>query len=478
MTHELEEAVSNLSISPPARNAAWSFTRTRWAKVSFWRKLLFVFSLATLLSVIGFGNLLTYFYSQRALTSFGEMEARFIQELLRKDVIGLENAKTDLTRDQTYALDEVSQHHASKLRVLRIWRLDGRLAYSTQPGEKQSNVGQQIPTAALLNDVHVISAAALAVESQESGLLVIYTKLPTSQGDSSAAVAEVRLEIRNIAEILRHARLTLLTALALATFSTAALLYLLIVDARAVIRRYHRALAALMRRNRQLGARSERLRRVAAREHVRAAAAGDLAHSEFGVNLHDGPVQVLTLAILRLSSLPPSHNTSENETRLEVQGLLQQTLVEIRNASSRVILPDVDTMNLNEVVENAAARHRMYTGTEVERHLPDPPLDASKSIKLAAYRVVCEGLNNAFKHAGGEGQAVELRLCDGNVEIVVRDRGGEPPVIASQGAGGVGIRALRARIAAMGGRLHLTRQECGSRLRAIIPLSYGLQRGQ
>ena len=478
MTRGLEEEAGDFSEAPPARNAAWTFTRNRWAKISFWRQLLFIFSLAVLLSVIGFGHLFTYIYSQRVMASFGQMEANFIQELLRKDVAGLEVASANLTVAQLEALDEVAQHLAGKIRVLRIWRLDGRLAYSSQIGERQAGAGPQIPPAALSSQFHVVSADALAGGAQNPKSLIIYTKLPASQGDAPAAVAEVHVEIRNVADIVRHARLTLLMALFLATFSTAALLYLLIGDARAAIGRYHRALTASMTRNRQLGARSERLRRVAAREHVRAAEAGDLAHSEFGVNLHDGPVQVLTLAILRLSSLPPSHNVAENETRLEVQGLLQQTLAEIRNASSSVILPDLNAMNLNDVVDNAASRHQMITGTEVERYLPDPPLDAPKNVKLLVYRVACEGLNNAFKHAGGEGQSVELRLSGSNIEVVVRDRGGEPPVIVSRSGGGIGIRTLRSRITAMGGQIHLIRDADGSSLRAIIPLSDDLAGGR
>ena len=45
------------------------------------------------------------------------------------------------------------------------------------------------------------------------------------------------------------------------------------------------------------------------------------------------------------------------------------------------------------------------------------------SLKVCLYRFAQEGLNNAFRHAGGRGQALSAR-CDGDLlEVVVTDDG-------------------------------------------------------
>ena len=44
-------------------------------------------------------------------------------------------------------------------------------------------------------------------------------------------------------------------------------------------------------------------------------------------------------------------------------------------------------------------------------------------MKITVYRIVQEALNNAFRHAGGAGQAVNARCEAGRIQIEVSDQG-------------------------------------------------------
>ena len=87
-----------------------------------------------------------------------------------------------------------------------------------------------------------------------------------------------------------------------------------------------------------------------------------------------------------------------------------------------------------------------------------------------AYRVVQEGLTNALRYASGA--AVAVRLADGGGELVVEVSNGPAPnedaTLAGSGTGN-GLRGLRERVTACGGKLSAGPATGGWRLCARLP---------
>ncbi|HEX2180478.1 MAG TPA: sensor histidine kinase, partial [Actinomycetota bacterium] len=75
------------------------------------------------------------------------------------------------------------------------------------------------------------------------------------------------------------------------------------------------------------------------------------------------------------------------------------------------------------------------------------PLPAA--VELTAYRIVQESLTNVIRHAGASRATVTVQYEPGVVTVQVEDDGGNPPAGA---ANGHGIRGMRERAEAVGGR--------------------------
>jgi signal transduction histidine kinase len=88
----------------------------------------------------------------------------------------------------------------------------------------------------------------------------------------------------------------------------------------------------------------------------------------------------------------------------------------------------------------------------------DLPGETPQSLKICVYRFVQEGLTNAFRHAGGAGQAVAARAGP-LLEVRVSDHGPGLPADIRAG-GGLGMAGMRARIEGAGGKLEIS-STCG-----------------
>jgi signal transduction histidine kinase len=104
------------------------------------------------------------------------------------------------------------------------------------------------------------------------------------------------------------------------------------------------------------------------------------------------------------------------------------------------------------------------------RPLPDDAVLAPE-LQDGVYRIVQEGLTNAFKHAPGSDVAVRLDLRADGLDVEVGDSGsGAGTPLAASGAG-VGLAGMRERVEALGGVLDAgPAGDGGWRVRARLPL--------
>jgi signal transduction histidine kinase len=174
-----------------------------------------------------------------------------------------------------------------------------------------------------------------------------------------------------------------------------------------------------------------------------------------GADLHDGPAQLLSFALLRLNKLLPlpedsaGENTGEDIRR--VRSALRDALTEVRNISTGLSLPRLSQASLHDTIALAVALHEEQTGSNVKLHTRNLPDVISDACKICAYRFVQEALTNAFRHGAGHGQTV---MAEGGDKLVIS--------VSDQGPGfrsdldnttGLGLTGMRARVEAIGGEL-------------------------
>lgn len=93
------------------------------------------------------------------------------------------------------------------------------------------------------------------------------------------------------------------------------------------------------------------------------------------------------------------------------------------------------------------------------------PLPAA--VELTAYRIVQESLTNVIRHAGASRATVTVQYEPGVVTVQVEDDGANPP---AEAANGHGIRGMRERAEAVGGRLEARAGSHGFRVWAVLPV--------
>jgi signal transduction histidine kinase len=171
-------------------------------------------------------------------------------------------------------------------------------------------------------------------------------------------------------------------------------------------------------------------------KRVRLAAANTAALNESllrrtSAEIHDGPVQEISLALLRLdqamerneSCRVTNPNSKCNDSLPVVQTSLQAALQGMRTIAAGLGIPQLDDLTLPGVIERVIRSHELHTETKVAFNMSDIPDQATLSTKIIIYRFIQEGLNNAYQHAGGKGQAVQVIYRAQQLQIEVSDQG-------------------------------------------------------
>ncbi|MCK9795147.1 histidine kinase [Isoptericola sp. 4D.3] len=113
-------------------------------------------------------------------------------------------------------------------------------------------------------------------------------------------------------------------------------------------------------------------------------------------------------------------------------------------------------------------------GRTVDLDVTGEPRPLGPAAQLAAYRAVQESLTNTARHAGpGAASQVALTWGDDTLEVVVADDGGTASAAQGEAQGaGTGLRGMRERVEAAGGRLEVQRGD-GWAVVATLPTGPG-----
>jgi signal transduction histidine kinase len=373
------------------------------------------------------------------------------------------------------ALDETLSQGALGRRLVsfRLWRKDGTILYAND----KKLMGRKLPPSDDLKAAfagHMVSEfnqidpeEAAALGDAPPPLLEIYNPVLQPWSGEVVAVSEFYEVATDFERSLHSAKLRAWFAVAAVIAAIFSLLSLIVLRGsrlidlqRGLLNARVGELSHLLKQNRAL---HERVHKAS----QRTTALNERFLRRLGADLHDGPAQLIAYASLRIDSPAMLGAQSRPEKReAEVASIkmsLQEAMREIRSICHDLILPEIDTATLHEVVSQAAQRYRERTGVRVELSLSATDCQPSAAEKICIYRFVQETLNNGYKHAGGAGQQVMQRLEHGCVIVDVVDTGpGFDP--ASVKPTSLGIAGLRERIESLGGGFSILSNATGSKV--------------
>src|SRR6266852_9433446 len=367
--------------------------------------------------------------------------------------------KSTLSEETLRALDSSCKEakQARQIMSVRICLPDRRIVYSTD----RDFIGKTVSAnPKLLKALKGKVAAqfgnpkgeADAVES-DLPLLAIYVPIREKGGDNIVAVAQLFAGAARLKAELDDARLESWIAVCGVALLQIILLYGIVWRGNKTIESQRAVLVEPRRTSLET---SERfLHRV-------------------GADLHDGPAQLIGLALLRLDTLrgfvAAEHSKSEEFEKIRT--VLQDCLREIRHLSAGLAPPHLDSLPLRKVLELAVRQHEQRTGTAVNAAIGILPTNMSSLHKVCIYRFVQEGLNNAYRHAAGIGQTLHVVSDGRELTVEVADKG--PGFSRSNSGGGdrLGLAGLRDRVESLGGKFSLEAQlGSGTRLRASFQVA-------
>ncbi len=302
-----------------------------------------------------------------------------------------------------------------------------------------------------LDDLENEAEAALGVP-----LLEIYVPIRAEGVGDVIAVAEFYENATQLETDLIKARLASWAAVALVMAAIWGSLFAIVLRGSRTIDRQFEALS-------EMAARNVSLRLKVQSAAGRFSALNDQALRRVGADLHDGPAQLMGFAALRLDALRKSLPAAGQAEVDQIESAIKEAIKDIRNISRGASLPDIDRKPIAQVIQSLVDAHAGRTGSEVALSIAlgrreDLPL----AVKICVGRVVQEGLTNAWRHAGGAGQAVRVALDGDILHVDVRDEGPGLAQEPAEGEGyGLGLAGLSGRVESLGGTLQLRNRRDG-----------------
>lgn len=397
-----------------------------------------------------------------------EIAASYLEALVAPLVQDLELTAT-LSPEQRSALKALISDGSlgNHIRVVKIWRTDGSLLMSTADENaagrlRPTDLGQLMAGRILApTRRHVLDTAV------DDPVIEIYAPIYSRKSSQIIAIGEFYKEIDHVSHETKAVRLSLWLLIAAIGTSIGLMMYGLIRHTGKIIARQRELLESHVARLATLARRNNALRQHADRARITAVVTNEEYLSRIGADLHDGPIQMLSLLMLKLPA--ETQGTPAGSASKDLRTLVEQTLAELRSLSTGLVLPQIRDLTPEAMLEAAAAWHERHTGTKVARNISPLPEHMPEAIRVCAFRVVQEALMNAFKHAEGRGQVLRAHFANDTLHLLVQDDGPSQKGLAR--TGGLGLQGLRTRVHALRGALRLTHSaQGGTRVSVRLPV--------
>jgi signal transduction histidine kinase len=201
----------------------------------------------------------------------------------------------------------------------------------------------------------------------------------------------------------------------------------------------------------------------------------DEERRRFSRELHDSLGQYLAGVKMNLDIF--SHSQPADSLLLEAIQLLDQSIAETRTISHLLHPPLLDEAGFSSAAKWYLDGFAQRSGIEVKMDLGGDATRLPRSIELAFFRVLQEGLTNIHRHSGSARAEISLKQYSDKAVLEIRDYGKGIPrelldTFRSKGTSvGVGLAGMRERLRELGGLLEVQAKNPGTLISATMPLS-------
>ncbi len=478
MTLDPDDGVTNVPIVGRNKTAIFHLNHF-WQHLSLRSQFLIVASLILGLSMAILGEWVNRQIAASQLQSRADSGALYMEGFLARHVQSGDLGPV-VTSEGVEELDEllINPDLARRIESLRIWRRDGLILYSTD----KALIGQTFPTpnveAAFLGKViaHLETGhddEGNVSQGEDRPLIEIYAPIYREGTRDTLAVGEVYEDAREFLERRDDVQRRTRYIVAATTIAILAALYAIVRRADSIIGAQRNRLKSQLADAQALAQQNRDLRELANKARLEANKSNEGLLNRIGSDLHDGPMQLLALLILRLGQGATANKTEDVPENLTPSSVATECLSQLRDLSTGLIMPQIEELSLEDALRLAVDRHQFTTGSRVGANYTNLPVTVASSLKICLYRIVQEGLNNAFRHGNGIDQHIDASADERTITITVSDGG--PGLSINRTAKDrlpLGLLGIHNRVESFRGTLNVRRRDSrGTELVVILPLN-------
>ena len=238
------------------------------------------------------------------------------------------------------------------------------------------------------------------------------------------------------------------------------------------------ALKQSLAEQRDLCARNEDLLRLSESLRQRVTVANEQLMAQIGAELHDGPIQLMSLSSLYAGQMQIA--PEQERMFAKCRELTAHAIEELRNISVGLVLPDVRDGSLDSAALGALSSFRRETGLAVDVALDAGDATLPREVLIVVYRMIYESLHNARKHADGRGMEVATTEDATHYVVTVEnavDPAQDPGLTTLSGvdltrAPSIGSLAMRKRANLISAEIRTTRTETRYAVRLHIDKAF------
>lgn len=217
---------------------------------------------------------------------------------------------------------------------------------------------------------------------------------------------------------------------------------------------------------------------------VRVITAQEEERQRISRDIHDGPAQSLTNILIKCEICEKLFDIDLERAKEEIKdlkNLARDSLKELREIIFDLRPMSLDDLGLVPTLEQYTAKFQRDTQINVKLNLYSNEVEIDPVIKVAAFRIIQEALNNIKKHSQGTKCSIELSIENNKLVGTIKDNGigfdleeANKPKQNLKYDSGFGIYSMRQRAELLKGKVNIeTEQGKGTAVKFEIPLCVG-----
>jgi signal transduction histidine kinase len=446
-----------------------------------------LFMTASAITILVSIAVLAFFVSRLAQSSImrtAKEEGAVLIDLVFGPVVQELATSSTLSASSVTKLDDLLMTRlGDRIKVMKVWLQDGTLVYASD----KKLVGEKFPSehlsAAFNGQAHSSFDELDDPENhfeRQLGIPLIEIYAPFHRKDSHdiIAVGEVYNNGEQLAAELSSIRWRAVGIVGAITAPMTLILFLMMWRANIAISENRQSLQRNIEEARGLARQNDQLRQAAEDAKLETIQSNERLLNQIGQDLHDGPIQLVSILALRLSELlDPNQERSAIHTlelTARIDDLITNILTDLRDTSTGLVLPHLEGLTADETLRLAVRQHEDMTGTSVACEIDVLAFHPLAPLRVCIYRIVQECLNNAYGHAGGHGQHVAASTDTGSLTIVVRNSNtivANPKRNTARSRTGLGLPGIKRRVEEFNGNFKVISSQHEIRVHVNLPLN-------